>query len=96
MLSKKTQPDRKRENKKSGFAVNISVYARDYRLGRQWTAVTITKRHGGMIYDVEISGYGSVAYRSNKNETFLSLGRSALEDLWVTCLRREILEEMII
>ncbi|VUZ56973.1 unnamed protein product, partial [Hymenolepis diminuta] len=41
-------------NKKNGFAVNASVYARDYRLGRQWTTAIIKKRHGSMIYDVEV------------------------------------------
>ncbi|KAM3180914.1 hypothetical protein ACTXT7_015381, partial [Hymenolepis weldensis] len=42
------------ERKKNWFAVNTSVYARDYRLGRQWTAVIITKRHGSTIYDVVV------------------------------------------
>ncbi|KAM3179195.1 hypothetical protein ACTXT7_001049 [Hymenolepis weldensis] len=51
MLPKKTLPDRKRERKKNGFAVNKPVYARDYRLVRQWTAAIIIKRHGSMIYD---------------------------------------------
>ncbi|KAM3178741.1 hypothetical protein ACTXT7_001931 [Hymenolepis weldensis] len=36
MLPKKTLRKRKRVSKKNGFAINIPVYARDYRLGRQW------------------------------------------------------------
>ncbi|VUZ42778.1 unnamed protein product [Hymenolepis diminuta] len=145
MLSKKTRPDEKRGNKKNGFAVNTPVYARGYQLGRQWTAALIKKRHGSMIYDVEVGKdtwvrhhnqfrrrlaepnsdkrhlslhslldtfnlthvipprsqiidevIGSVAYSSNKMETFASPDRSVLEDLRVICQRREMLEEMII
>ncbi|KAM3172567.1 hypothetical protein ACTXT7_014269, partial [Hymenolepis weldensis] len=54
MLPKKTLSDRKRERKKNGFAVNTPVYARDYRLGHQWTAAIIKKKHGSMIYDVVV------------------------------------------
>ncbi|KAM3179929.1 hypothetical protein ACTXT7_017302 [Hymenolepis weldensis] len=54
MLPKKTLLDRKREGKKNGVAVNTTVYARDYRLGRQWTAAIITKRQESTIYDVEV------------------------------------------
>ncbi|VUZ44288.1 unnamed protein product [Hymenolepis diminuta] len=54
MLWKKTLPDRKRWSQKNGFAANTPAYARDYRPGRQWTAAIITKRHGSMIYDVEV------------------------------------------
>ncbi|KAM3188540.1 hypothetical protein ACTXT7_000094 [Hymenolepis weldensis] len=42
MLSKKTLPGRKRGSQKNGVAVYTSVYARDYRLGRKWTATIIT------------------------------------------------------
>ncbi|VDL64778.1 unnamed protein product [Hymenolepis diminuta] len=41
-------------SKKSRFAVNTSVDARDYRLSRKWTAGIIVTRHGAMIYDVEV------------------------------------------
>ncbi|VUZ43418.1 unnamed protein product [Hymenolepis diminuta] len=54
MLPKKIRPDKKRENKKNVCAVITPVYARDYRLGRQWTAVIITNSHGSMIYDVDV------------------------------------------
>ncbi|VUZ55420.1 unnamed protein product [Hymenolepis diminuta] len=50
MLPKKTRPDERRGNKKNILAVNAPVYARDYRLGHQWTAAITTKRHGSMIY----------------------------------------------
>ncbi|VUZ57565.1 unnamed protein product [Hymenolepis diminuta] len=49
-----------------------------------------------MIYDVEVAGYGFIEYSSNKMETFASPDRSIFEDLRVICLRREMLEEMII
>ncbi|VUZ49986.1 unnamed protein product, partial [Hymenolepis diminuta] len=54
MLPKKTRPNEKRGNKKNGFTVNTLVYACDYRLGRQWTVAIVQKRHGSMIYDVEV------------------------------------------
>ncbi|VUZ53138.1 unnamed protein product [Hymenolepis diminuta] len=60
MLPKKTRPNEKRRNKKNGFAANTPVYARDYRLGRQWTAAIIKKRHGSMIYDVELEQDGNL------------------------------------
>ncbi|KAM3184666.1 hypothetical protein ACTXT7_007887 [Hymenolepis weldensis] len=41
-------------SQKNGFAVNIPVYAHDYRLGCQWTAAIITKRYGCIICDVEV------------------------------------------
>ncbi|VUZ39454.1 unnamed protein product, partial [Hymenolepis diminuta] len=85
----------KRESK-NGFAINTPVYARDYRLSRQWTIAIITNGHRSIIYDGNRSGYGSVAYSSNKIETFLSPVPPVLEDLRVICLRREILEEMTI
>ncbi|VUZ49495.1 unnamed protein product [Hymenolepis diminuta] len=58
-LPKKTRPDGKRE-KKNGFAVNAPFYARDYRLGRQWTVTIIKKRHGSMIYNVELEQDGNL------------------------------------
>ncbi|VUZ51379.1 unnamed protein product, partial [Hymenolepis diminuta] len=54
ILPKKTLPDRKKGSKKNWFVVNTQVYAREYRLSRQWTATIITKRHGSLIYDVEV------------------------------------------
>ncbi|KAM3177751.1 hypothetical protein ACTXT7_003908, partial [Hymenolepis weldensis] len=54
MMPKKTLPDRNRGSQKNGFAVKTPVYARDYRLGRQRTAVIIKKRHESMNYDVEV------------------------------------------
>ncbi|VUZ43741.1 unnamed protein product, partial [Hymenolepis diminuta] len=81
-------------SKKKGFAVNITVDARDYRLGRQWTAEIIATRHGRVICDVERAGHVSLAYSSIKNETFSSPNRLVLEDILVICLRMEILEEI--
>ncbi|VUZ48502.1 unnamed protein product, partial [Hymenolepis diminuta] len=63
--------------------------------GRKWTAVIITKCHESIIYDVEVAGYGSITYSSNKMKTFSSPDRSIFEDLLAICLRRELLEEMI-
>ncbi|VUZ44943.1 unnamed protein product, partial [Hymenolepis diminuta] len=79
--------ERKKDSQKNSFAVNTPVYAHDFRLSRQWTAVVITKAHVRMIYDAEISGYGSIPYCSNKNK-ISSPGRSIVEDPQVICLRR--------
>ncbi|VUZ44171.1 unnamed protein product [Hymenolepis diminuta] len=43
MLPKETPPNRRRGRQKNDFAVNKPVYARDYRLGRQWIPTIITK-----------------------------------------------------
>ncbi|VDL60578.1 unnamed protein product [Hymenolepis diminuta] len=42
------------EDKKNGIAVNTPVYVRDYRMGHQWTAAIVKKRHGSVIYDVDV------------------------------------------
>ncbi|VUZ52729.1 unnamed protein product, partial [Hymenolepis diminuta] len=52
MLPKKTLPNR-RGSQKNGIAVNTPIYVRDYRLGHEWTATIITKRHGSTICDVK-------------------------------------------
>ncbi|VUZ44199.1 unnamed protein product [Hymenolepis diminuta] len=53
-ISRETPSNKRRGSQKNGFAVNKQVYARDYRLGHQWIAAIITKRHGSMIYNVEV------------------------------------------
>ncbi|VUZ40619.1 unnamed protein product [Hymenolepis diminuta] len=52
-------------SKKSRFAVNTSVDARDYRLSRKWTAGIIVTRHGAMIYDVEVGWWRTPSLTSN-------------------------------
>ncbi|VDL22855.1 unnamed protein product [Hymenolepis diminuta] len=63
MLLKKTRTSGKRENKKTALLLT-PVYARDYRLDRQWTAAIITKRHGSTIYDVEVGRYTRVRHHN--------------------------------
>ncbi|VUZ49510.1 unnamed protein product, partial [Hymenolepis diminuta] len=67
-----------RSNHKNGFTVNKPVYARDYRLSRQWTTAN---RYGSMIYDVRLKIKLWFACSSNRDETFTSVGRSTHKDL---------------
>ncbi|KAM3175178.1 hypothetical protein ACTXT7_009052 [Hymenolepis weldensis] len=79
MLLKKTLPDRKRERKKNGFTVNTPVYVRDYLLGRQWTAMIITKSHEIIIYDV---GVGKDMWVRHYNQLQQRLAEPITDQLW--------------